>query len=274
MNRELPNDWGAMKRQGVQSKQCTETGKRKEHEEVANPRVEKKSRDQEGGPLGPRGIFNAVTQDAPDKGQLKQMVLMQLNKSEKVNEQELQMEMHCLIAKLPYKKMLSDLFTHSDTELLPSPTIPYVTRSYEESFMREPINSVERLCAKGDQCECRFIDSENPFTAIEFLLPGERQSANPNLCVVCCRAVTQQLYYDIMFDKHDFGGVIQRFGNIHSQPGEYALDAMLIAAPNVALHIMPLPIVSHQRNHYSVFIKRGIMHLKQSRVYFQSTPLC
>ena len=32
MNRELPNDWGAMKRQGVQTKQPTEIGKRKEHE--------------------------------------------------------------------------------------------------------------------------------------------------------------------------------------------------------------------------------------------------
>ena len=35
------------------------------------------------------------------------------------------------------------------------------------------------------------------------------------------RAVTQQLYYDIMFDKHDFLGVIQRFGNIHSQEGPF-----------------------------------------------------
>jgi len=56
--------------------------------------------------------------------------------------------------------------------------------------------------------------------------------------------------------------------------GEYSLDAMLIAAPNVALHIMPLPIVSHQRNRYIVYTKRGIKHLKQSRVYFQCTPSC
>ena len=77
-----------------------------------------------------------------------------------------------------------------------------------------------------------------------------------------------------MFDKHDFGGVIQRFGNIHTQPGEYALDSMLIAAPNVALHIMPLPILSHPRNRYTVFTKRSIKHLRQSRVYFQSTPSC
>ena len=248
------------------------------------------------GPLGPRGVFNAVTHDTPEKGQLKQVVMMKLQaepsaedgsrhrnaanegKKKKPSEEDdtdgLQMEVHCLLSKLPYQKMLSDLFSHHDRELLPNPNIPYVTRAYEESFMREQLNSTERLCAKGEQCECMFIEVENPFVCIEFLLPGEKQPPTPHLCVVCCRAITQQLYYDIMFDKHDFGGVIQRFGNIHSQPGEYALDSMLIAAPTVPLHIMPLPIVSHQRNRYFVYNKRGIKHLKQARVYFQSTPSC
>jgi hypothetical protein len=241
-------------------------------------------------PIGPRGTFNAITHDAPEKGQLKQMVMAQLAKKPKppastnasaaaggVAARQPSLEVHCLLSKLPYQKMLSDLFLHQDKdgeEVLPNPNIPYVTSTYEESFMREPLNSSERLCAKQDNCECMFIDKDQPFVAVEFLLPGERPPATPHLCVVCCRAVTQQLYYDIMYDKQDFGGVIQRFGNIHSQPGEYALDAMLIAAPNVALHIMPLPIVSHQRNRYSVVIKRGIKHLKQSRVYFQCTPSC
>jgi hypothetical protein len=227
-------------------------------------------------PLGPRSTFNAITHDAPERGQLKQMVLAQLGKSrpDPPPHQSPCMEVHCLLSKLPYQKMLSDLFMHQDREVLPSPNIPYVTRTYEESFMREPLNSSERLCAKQENCECMFLDKEQPFIAVEFLLPGERPPTTPHLCVVCCRAVTQQLYYDIMFDKQDFGGVIQRFGNIHSQPGEYALDAMLIAAPNVALHIMPLPIVSHQRNRYTVVVKRGIKHLKQSRVHFQCTPSC
>ena len=230
--------------------------------------------------LGPRSVFNAITHDTPEKGQLKQMVIAQLSKhtpsssSLESSASSREMDVHCLLSKLPYQKMLSDLFINHDKEVLPSPHIPYVTRAYEESFMREPLHSSERLCAKNEQCECMFIDPENPFVCIEFLLPGEKQPSTPHLCVVCCRAVTQQLYYDIMFDKHDFGGVIQRFGNIHSQPDEYALDAMLIAAPNVALHIMPLPIVSHQRNRYTVFTKRGIKHLKQSRVYFQCTPSC
>jgi hypothetical protein len=304
MNIELPNDWGAIKRLHHQPNHSGSSSSPLPSEVILDEEITKKRKepppaqnDQDlvktqhsgvinehrskivKGPLGPRGIFNAVTHDTPEKGQLKQIVMMHLGEKQTAPEteieNELQMEVHCLLSKLPYQKMLSDLFSHNDDkELLPSPNIPYVTKSYEESFMREPINSTERLCAKGDQCECMYIDSDKPFTAIEFLLPGEKQPPTPHLCVVCCRAVTQQLYYDIMFDKHDFGGVIQRFGNIHSQAGEYALDAMLIAAPNVALHIMPLPIVSHQRNRYSVFIKRGIKHLKQSRVYFQNTPSC
>lgn len=316
MNLELPNDWGAMKRvppppTATKPLQQDEGCKKRKfppsppppstdeappdlhhHESHSQDKPNQKhaannSTKEENkivkGPLGPRGIFNAVTHDSPEKGQLKQMVMSQLCTSdpslheteEDDDDEGMQMEVHCLLSKLPYQKMLSDLFSHSDDkELLPSPNIPYVTRGYEESFMREPINSTERLCAKGDQCECMYIDADKPFVGIEFLLPGEKQPPTPHLCVVCCRAITQQLYYDIMFDKHDFGGVIQRFGNIHSQPGEYALDAMLIAAPNVALHIMPLPIVSHQRNRYSVIMKRGIKHLRQSRVYFQNTPLC
>jgi hypothetical protein len=82
------------------------------------------------------------------------------------------------------------------------------------------------------------------------------------------------MYYDVVFDRTDFPGTIQRFGNLHGQPGEYALDAMLIAAPSAPVHIMPLPIVSHQRNRYTVHVAGGLKRLRQSRVFFQSTPSC
>jgi len=179
-----------------------------------------------------------------------------------------------LLSRLPYKKMLSDMFGGSLRGNLRSADIPYVTRAYEEAFMRAPLNSTERECAKGEQCECMFIDRTQPFVGVEFLLPGEALPRTPHLCVLCCRATTQQLYYDVMFDKAEFPGVIQRYGNIHSQPGEYSLDAMLIAVGSAPVHIMPLPIVSHQRNRYSVHVSGGIKRLKQSRVYFQSTPSC
>ena len=178
-----------------------------------------------------------------------------------------------LLSRLPYRRMLNDMFGGSLKGRMRDAHVPYVTRAYEEAFMREPMHSSERECARGRQhCECMFIDRSQSFVGVEFLLPGEALPRTPHLCVLCCRAATQQLYYDVMFDKTDFPGTIQRYGNIHSQPGEYALDAMLIAMPSVPVHIMPLPIVSHQRNRYVVYVSGGIRRLKQSRVYFHSTP--
>lgn len=177
-----------------------------------------------------------------------------------------------LISRLPYKKMLADMFSNNLRTNLHTVHIPYITRAYEESFMREPMSSSERECAKGKMCECMFLDKSRPFVAVEFLLPGERPGRTPNMCVLCYRSTTQQLYYDVIFDKCDFSGCIQKFGNIHSESGEYALDAMLIAAPTAPVHIMPLPIVSHQRNRYQIYVSSGIKRLKQSKVYFQHTP--
>jgi len=177
-----------------------------------------------------------------------------------------------LISRLPYKKMLADMFGNNLRGHLNNSNIPYVTRVYEESFMREPMNSGERLCAKGKMCECMFLDKQQPFIGVEFLLPGEQPPRTPNMCVLCYRSTTQQLYYDVIFDKCDFPGCIQKFGNIHSEAGEYSLDAMLIAAPTAPIHIMPLPIVSHQRNRYVIYVASGIKRLKQSKVYFRNTP--
>lgn len=180
-----------------------------------------------------------------------------------------------LLSRLPYKKMLNDMFGGNIRGSMRAADIPYVTRAYEEAFMREPMHANERPCANGKEgCECMFIDRQNPFVGVEFLLPGEAPMRTPHLCVLCCRSTTQQLYYDIMFDKMEFSGCIQRYGNIHGEPGEYSKDAMLIAVHTAPMHIMPLPIVSHQRNRYSVVVVGGIKHLKQSRVHFQSTPSC
>lgn len=182
------------------------------------------------------------------------------------------LEVDSIICRLPYKKMLTSLCNRDSTTQ--SANIQYVTRAYEESFMHEPMGKDQRECAKGKSCECMFIDLANPFVCVEFLLPGEPPGPTPQMCVLCCRATTQQLYYDMMFDMQDFGTVIQRYGNLHSQEGEYSLDAMLLASANAPVHLLPLPIVAHQRNRYSVVTKRGIRYLKQHRVLFQDTPSC
>jgi hypothetical protein len=221
------------------------------------------------------------------QGRIKHLILKQLQQqrtasaSSAVSSQEerqsamlqhMSLDTEGLLSRLPYKRMLSDMFGGSLRGSLHNLSIPYVARAYEEAYMREPMHSHERECAKGRQCECMFIDRTQAFVGVELLLPGEPVTRTPHLCVLCCRATTQQLYYDVMFDKAEFPGTIQRYGNIHSQPGEYALDAMLIAVPSAPVHIMPLPIVSHQRNRYMVCVSGGIKRLRQTRVFFQSTP--
>lgn len=228
-------------------------------------------------PLGPRQHKKKepLQMLLPNHGQIREMVLRNLcSTEEEPTTSATTMVVENLLSRLPYKKMLSDMFGGTLRCNMQTQTVPYVSRAYEESFMREAQSSGERECARGPHCECMFIDRTQPFVAVEFLLPGESMPSTPHLCVLCCRAITQQLYYDIMFDKVEFPGVIQRFGNIHSEPGEYALDAMLIAAPTAPMHIMPLPIVAHQRNRYLVYVQGGLKRLRQSRVYFQSTPSC
>jgi hypothetical protein len=202
---EVPHDWGATRRSAHSSTIIALPAVADEEEPPQQRRaqpsaaVDRKRKHQAAEedarqpppakcPLGPRSVFNAVTHDSPEKGQLKQMVIAQLTRPSAHREGSDTMDVQCLISKLPYQKMLSDLFMHQDKEVLPPPNLPYVTRAYEESFMREPLNSSERLCAKNELCECMHIDKENPFTAVEFLLPGEKPPETPHLCVVCCRS--------------------------------------------------------------------------------------
>ena len=114
-----------------------------------------------------------------------------------------------------------------------------------------------------------FIDKQQPFVAVEFLVPGEERVEVPQMCVVCSRANTQQLFSDIIFDGTCQTGLIQRYGNLHDVSGEYARNVMLVCPPNGPMHCMPLPIVSHQRNRYTVSRIGGVHYLRQHGVYFQ-----
>ena len=201
---ELPTEWAVSKRQQGGGKNGAAAGSKRPREE------EPSTGDERGGalvpvsgPLGPRSVFDASAHDAPERGQVRDMVLASLAREPGPSGGIEEIEVDCLLCKLPYKKMLSDLFGGQQQPAVGAdgPQIPYVTRAYEESFMREPVHPGERKCAKGKTCECMFIDPEQPFVGVEFLLPGERQPPTPHMCVLCCRAVTQQLYYDVVFDK-------------------------------------------------------------------------
>lgn len=180
---------------------------------------------------------------------------------------DMRLELDTLLSRLPYKRMMQDIMPHNMESSVPS--VPYVSRVYEESFMREPLNAGERQCVMGEECECMFIDRKHQFIGVEFLVPGEEAGETPQMCVLCSRAATQQLFYDIVFDNVSFSGLIQRYGNLHDVPNEYAKDAMLICPPNGPLHCMPAPILSHQRNRYTVSKISGVSYLRQHGVYFQ-----
>ena len=219
----------------------------------------------------------ALTAPLAEKASLRDQLLLTLQSTTDDTPEEEEamesLELDSLLSRLPYKKMMADLFGDGLGSTLLAPHLQYITRAYEESYMREKMHASERLCAKGSACECMHIDKAHPFVAVEFLLPSEQPPTTPHMCVLCCRATTQQLYYDIVYDKHEFHGCIQRYGNIHSQEGEYDLQAMLIMPPHAAPHIMPLPIVSHQRNRYKVHLHGGgVRCLQQTKVYFQSAP--
>ena len=206
----------------------------------------------------------------------------------------------------PYKDMLQDLFRHHTAQSSSShescgsdknrqgawvgsstaaSSIPVVPKSYEESFMREPMWDYERPCAMGASCECNFISTRpgEGFTAVEFLLPSEdktqrqcdsgasaHEDRSPRrTCVLCHRKLVQSRFYDIIYSGMPFRGVIQRYGNICNHAGEYAREVMLICPPNGPVECMPFPSVSHQRNKYSVYTKGGIRYIKQNKLSWE-----
>lgn len=169
-----------------------------------------------------------------------------------------------VLSRVPYKQMVQDLFggTHDMT----TPKVPIITRVYEEQYMREPINSTERMCVMGDECECQLIDKGNPFTGVELLLPGEEETDEKHMCVLCHRRFVQSMFHDIVYSGAEFRGVIQRYGNICGQPGEYAKEVALICPPNGPTQCIPFPSVSHQRNKYTIKTVGGVRYVIQNNM--------
>ncbi len=127
--------------------------------------------------------------------QLPSLILRSLNTSSRAPATPDELNLDVILSRVPYKEILESLYSREEYA---APPVPVISRVYEESFMREPTKG-ERPCASGELCECNFIDPCVPFTATEFLLPGEEFPASPQLCVLCCRKVTQKLFYDVLF---------------------------------------------------------------------------
>ena len=174
-----------------------------------------------------------------------------------------------IINETPFIHMLSSMAKpHTDIH------IPLISRKYEEKFMRACVNMQERPCSMNTKCECMFIDPENAFVGTRFLIPnicGEQVHPN-TMCILCLRKHTLLLFYKTMHAGYDPGVVIQRYGNICNEAGEYSQSAMIFANPNGPVQCMPLPIVAHQRNRYTVVRVGGIPHLRQHGVDVKNYP--
>ena len=184
-----------------------------------------------------------------------------------------------IMTHIPYVEVLQQMFGGS--EITDSACVPVVTRAYEESYMREALGAVEQSCIMGTNCECQFIDEHNPFIGVQFTLPVDALSSSNatdqmveelcsnKLCVLCCRKNTQSLFYEALYNHRAYSACIQLYGNICDHPGEYAKEAMLICPLSGPIHNMPLPIVAHQRNRYTVVVHNGVRQLRQHRVGYE-----
>jgi len=147
--------------------------------------------------------------------------------------------------------------------------IKFVSKSYEDTYLRQPISADEKRCVRGNECECMHIDPAQKFIGVEYILPWETDKKTNGMCLPCVRATTQILFYDIVHSGAIVNGIIQRFYNKHSIAGEYKLSNMLICPPNGPIENLPMPILRHQRNLYTVHNDNNIYHMTQTNVDFQ-----
>jgi len=171
-----------------------------------------------------------------------------------------------IVTESSYRSTLKGAPTHATTY---TNDIRKISKSYEDTFLRQCVAENERPCVRGAECECMFIDVAQPFIGVEYVLPWEQKNdAKRGMCLPCSRATTQVLFYDIVHSGVHVNGLIQRFYNEHSTLGEYRLSAMLVCPPGGPIQNLPMPIVRHQRNAYKVYKDKNITYMKQLEVDF------
>jgi len=164
-----------------------------------------------------------------------------------------------IVTESSYRSTLRGGCAHSITY---TNDIRSISKSYEDTFLRQCVAENERPCVRGVDCECMQIDTTQPFIGVEYILPWEtRNEARRGMCLPCSRATTQVLFYDIVHSGVHVNGLIQRFYNEHSKTGEYRLSAMLVCPPGGPIQNLPMPIVRHQRNAYRVYKDKNIFYM-------------
>lgn len=178
--------------------------------------------------------------------------------------------LNTIIDMTDYKSLLEGVETK---QIVYTSEIRSVSKSYEDTYLRQSVSAGERECVRGGHCECMFIDAAQPFVGVEYLLPWESaKEAGNGMCLPCIRAATQALFYDILHSGLKINGLVQKFYNEHSTEGEYKLSAMLFCPPSGPVHNLPMPVMRHQRNFYKVNVKNNIHFMEQVGVDFQLAP--
>lgn len=195
---------------------------------------------------------------------LSNVVELQLRKKKDQKDQEASIyDITSLLESIPFVNMLADVTGDPIRD-----NLPVVSRVYEEQYMRQCLNDRELPCVMNASCECMYIDRKNPFVGVQFPLPGI-SAENNNMCVLCLRKTTQLLFYQAVHCGFKVKGLIQKYGNICSEPGEYDKSVMLICPPHGPMECLPLPIVAHQRNRYKVIKKNDVLWILQVNVFHE-----
>jgi len=157
-------------------------------------------------------------------------------------------------------------------------TIQVVTRSYEEKYLREPMQK-ERACIMGDQCQGLHLPyvGDNAFILREFLLPTEEEEfartgklpAEGRLCLMCKRSEIARAFINIRADGMGVKNnvILQDYRNIVDEEGEYCLEDCLVSSHEIFQGLLD-PIVLHLRNAYRLKVKDGVRHYEQWRMKY------
>jgi|TARA_B110000908_G_scaffold105488_1_gene124213 hypothetical protein len=141
--------------------------------------------------------------------------------------------------------------------------IEVVSRKYQDSFLREPIND-ERPCALGGACEGMHVTeavlSQSGFIIREFLLPSQLAEyeetgewpREPSLCLLCKRSEIAKAFFNIRSDGAacKSGISLQNHRVIVDCSGEYRLQNCIVSCPERYEGLLD-PVVLYNRNDYS-----------------------
>lgn len=123
--------------------------------------------------------------------------------------EQVNLNLEKIVSMSNYKKILRGIDSSS---LFFTNDIKAVSKKYEDMFLRQAMSKNERSCVQGQNCECMFLDQSQPFVGVEYRLPWENEKGEtPGLCLVCSRAATQLLFFDLLQSRDKINGVIQRW---------------------------------------------------------------